>query len=90
MTEDTCHLPPRADRMPRWFNAAVMSRSVVAPVPRIAWMIGSKPATNSSAVVVCTVHPISSAREMLLGLPSLAPPVFFAANAALVRSEIVP
>ena len=29
-----------------------MSRSVTAPVLRIAWMIGTKPATNSSAAAV--------------------------------------
>jgi hypothetical protein len=29
-----------------------MSRSVTAPMLRIAWMIGTKPATNSSAASV--------------------------------------
>jgi len=52
LTEDTCHLPPRAERMPRWFSASLMSRRVTAPVLRIASMIGIKPATNSSAAVV--------------------------------------
>src|SRR5258708_37575239 len=48
-TDERCHLPPRADRMPRPFSSRAMDASEWAPVSRIAWMTGTAPEANSSA-----------------------------------------
>jgi hypothetical protein len=42
-TEDRCHLPPRADLMPRRFSCMAMDASVSAPVARMAWTTGIRP-----------------------------------------------
>ena len=55
-TEDTCHLPPRADRIPRALSASAMPANVEMPVSRIPSMIGWPLAANRSASFVRQRH----------------------------------
>jgi hypothetical protein len=87
-TDEARHAPPRAVRIPRWFNACDIASRVFAPVWRIASTTGSKPDANSSAAATWVARPSAPARGRLLGLASLAPLERFEASAAFVRSAI--
>jgi len=45
-TEDTCHLPPRADLIPRRFNSRAIAPRLRVPVEPMAWMTGANPSAN--------------------------------------------
>jgi hypothetical protein len=48
-TDDRCHLPPRADLLPRRFSSMAIDASVSAPVARMVWTTGIRVDANSSA-----------------------------------------
>ena len=66
----------------------MIASSVVAPVLRIASLTGKSPFAKWSAAPIWVCRPHNPAAAMFEGLPSLAPPAFFAARAAFVRSAI--
>jgi hypothetical protein len=88
LTDDRCHLPPRAGRTPRPFRALAISARVSALAFRIAWITGIRFVANSSATCAWAMRPIEPATQRFVGLPSFAPLAFFACSAALVRSDI--
>src|SRR6266446_2881855 len=45
-TEDTCHLPPRADLIPRRFSSIAIAPRLRLPVERMTWMTGANPRAN--------------------------------------------
>jgi hypothetical protein len=88
LTDDRCHLAPRAGRTPRALRTPAISLKVVAPAFWIAWTTGIRFVANSSATCAWAMRPSDPAIQRFVGLPSFAPPTFFACNAAIVRSEI--
>src|SRR5712691_2301397 len=57
-TDDRCHLPPRADRIPRRLSSMVIDASVSAPEARMAWTTGVKLDANSSATSINAALPM--------------------------------
>jgi hypothetical protein len=88
LTDDRCHLLPRAGRTPRPFRALAISARLSAPAFRIAWTKGVTFVANSSATCACARRPIEPAIQRFVELPRFAPLALFACSAAVVRSDI--
>ena len=69
-TEEAYQRVPRAGRMPRSLSALVIASSVVAPVLRIASMIGRRPDANWSAAAVWICRPHTPAAAISKGCPA--------------------
>jgi len=76
-TDDTCHWPPRAVRMPRSFSRLAMATMPIGPADWMLRMIGSIFAANLSASARRARRPTWPASAILVGLPSASPRCFF-------------
>jgi hypothetical protein len=74
--------------MPRRLNSWAIDLRVVAPSERIARRTGASLKAKSSALSINAARPDKAASAKFRGLPRMAPEAFFAAKAALVRSDI--